>query len=119
MEYKQTPLSLVVRGLTLWWWLGIATFGLLIAWDVISYLRTKLILREKSLTLYFGVLTQNSQELPYRSVQTVDVHQSVFGQVFGYGHIIITSANALDPIVFKYVNKPQALRRVIQDRIAA
>lgn len=36
MEYKQTSLALVARGLTLWWWLGILTCGISIVWDVVS-----------------------------------------------------------------------------------
>ena len=119
MEYRQTNLALVSRGLTTWWWLGFMTCGILIWWDVMNYRRTKLVLKDKSLVFMSGVMTQNSRELAYRNVQTVDVNQSALGQVLGYGHIIITTANAGDPIIFKYVAKPQALRQAIQDRIPA
>lgn len=117
MEYRQTPLSLVARGLTLWWWLGLMTVGILILWDVLSYKRNKLVLGSKSLTHFSGVITQNSRDLPYKNIQTVNVNQSVMGQVFGYGHVIITTANASEPIQFKYVAKPQVLRDVIQDKM--
>jgi uncharacterized membrane protein YdbT with pleckstrin-like domain len=83
----------------------------------LGYKRTKLVLGDKSLTFFYGVLTQNSRDLPYKNIQTVDINQSVLGQVFGYGHIIITTANAGGPIQFKYVAKPQVLRDVIQDKM--
>jgi uncharacterized membrane protein YdbT with pleckstrin-like domain len=117
VEYKQTPLALVAKSLTLWWWLGILTLGISIFWDVMSFKRTKLVLGDKSLTLYSGVLTQNSRDLPYKNIQTVNINQSVLGQVFGYGHIIVTTASATEPLLFKYVAKPQVLREVIQGKI--
>ena len=118
MEYRQTPLSLVVKGLTLWWWLGILTCGVTIFTDVLSYKRTKLVLKDRSLSFESGIMTQNSRELAYRNIQTVDLSQSATGQIFGYGHIIITTANAEAPIMFKYVSNPQIVRAAIQAKIS-
>ena len=67
--------------------------------------------------IHFGVITQNSREVPYGSIQTVDVHQSVLGQALGYGHVVITTANANAPIEFKYVTQPQLVREEIQARV--
>lgn len=117
MEYRQTNLALVARGLTTWWWLGLLTCGILIWWDVMNYKRTKLVLKDRSLSFESGVMTQNSRELAYRNIQTVDLNQSAMGQVFGYGHIIITTANAEAPIHFKYVGQPQVIRAAIQAKI--
>jgi uncharacterized membrane protein YdbT with pleckstrin-like domain len=117
MEYKQTPLMLVVRAVTVWWWLGLLTLGGIIAYDILSWKRAALILKDGSLTLSFGVITQNSRELPYKNIQTVDVHQSVLGQILGYGHVLITTANANAPVMFKYVDKPQIVREMIQSKL--
>lgn len=119
MEYRQTPLALVSRAVTTWWWLGIMTLGILIVTDVLSYKRTKLVLKDRSLSFESGVMTQNSRELAYRNIQTVDLNQSAMGQIFGYGHIIITTANAEAPITFKYVGQPQVVRSAIQAKLSA
>lgn len=119
MEYRQTPLALVSRAITVWWWLGIFTLGGIIVTDILSYKRTKLVIKDRSLSFESGVMTQNSRELAYRNIQTVDLNQSAMGQVFGYGHIIITTANAEAPIMFKYVGKPQVVRAAIQAKISA
>lgn len=116
-EYRQSAATLVARALLRWWWLGFITFGGIIVWDVLEWKRAALILNKDSLTLKFGVITQNSREVPYRNIQTVDVHQSVLGQALGYGHIVITTANANAPIEFKYAAQPQLLREAIQARV--
>lgn len=119
MEYRQTPLALVARAMTLWWWLGIFTFGGLIVADILSYKRTKLVIKDRSLSFESGIMSQNSRELAYRNIQTVDLNQSAMGQIFGYGHIIIVTANAEAPILFKYVGRPQVVRAAIQAKISA
>jgi len=117
MEYRQTRMALVVKAITLWWWFGVALFFIPIVIDLLKFKRTRLVLNEKSVTLYDGILTENSQDLPYRNIQTVNVHQSVLGQMFGYGHIVLSTAHSGNGVMFKYVDKPQILREMIQARI--
>lgn len=116
-EYRQTPMTLVAKALTRWWWLGFLTLGIIIIWDILEWKRAALVLKDESLLFKFGVITQNSREVPYRNAQTVEVHQSVLGQMLGYGHIVITTANTNAPIEFKYVAQPQMVREAIQARI--
>lgn len=93
-------------------------FGIPILIDVLRFKRTRLVLNDKSITLYDGILTENSQDLPYKNIQTVNVHQSILGQLFGYGHIILATAHSGSGVAFKYVDKPQILREMIQSRIS-
>lgn len=116
-EYRQSAATLVARALTRWWWLGFITFGLIIVWDILEWKRAGLILKDDSLVLKFGVITQNSRDVPYKNIQTVDVNQSILGQALGYGHILITTANTNAPVLFKYVAQPQLLREAIQARV--
>lgn len=116
-EYRQSVATLVAKALTRWWWLGIITLGMVIIWDILEWKRAALILKDDSLKLKFGVITENSREVPYRNIQTVDVHQSVLGQALGYGHIVITTANTNAPIAFKYVAEPQVVRESVQARV--
>lgn len=93
------------------------TIGIVAIYDFYRYMRAAIILNEKSLTHEFGVFTKNSREVGYKNIQSVTLDQSVIGQIFNYGHIIITTANQTDSIVFKYVSRPQLLRAAIQDKI--
>lgn len=118
MEYRQTSKALVAKAVTLWWWWGLLLLGIPIIIDLLRYSRNKLVIGAKSVTVELGVLTQNSREIPFSKIQSVTVNQSVMGQIFGYGHILITSGNELAPIVFKYVDQPQSLKQVLQDKIS-
>jgi uncharacterized membrane protein YdbT with pleckstrin-like domain len=117
MEYKQTSKALVVRALTLWWWFGLILLGIPILVDLLRYARHRLIVGEKSVIVELGVLTRNSREMPFSKIQSVTVSQSLFGQMLNYGSIQIVSANEYTPIVFKYVDRPDDLKRRLQDKI--
>jgi uncharacterized membrane protein YdbT with pleckstrin-like domain len=116
MEVKQTQKALIVRALLYWWWLGWFTLGGIVIWDILSYKRNRLILSDKTVRIEQGVLSLNTRDIPYAKIQSVSVNQSVFGQMASYGHIVITSGNDLAPILFKYVDNPQAIRQAIQDK---
>ena len=92
-------------------------FGVPIVWDILKFKRTRLAINDRSLTYYYGIITQKSRDLPYRNIQTVGINQTVWGQMFGYGHVIIATA-AGEPLELKYNDKPQILREMIQGKIA-
>lgn len=117
MEFKQTQAALTVKGITYWWWLGLLTFGVLIVWDILSYQKTKLVLGDKSVTFYTGILTVNSRDIPYRNISNINVTRGLLGRSFGYGHVQIKASNISDAIIFKYVDNPEAVRLAIQDKI--
>ncbi len=91
------------------------TLGGSIVYDILKYKRTKLKINDRSLTYYYGLITQKSRDLPYRNIQTVGVNQTVMGMMFGYGHVIIATNS--EPLEFKYVANPQQLREMIQGKI--
>lgn len=111
MEYKQTRKVLWLKSCTLWLITGFLTAP----YDILKYKRTKLAINDRSLTYYYGLITQKSRDLPYRNIQTVSVNQTVIGMVLGYGHVIVATNSA--PLEFKYVAKPQLLREMIQSHI--
>lgn len=117
MEYRQTKMALVAQGLTRWWWLGIITCGVVIFIDIMRWQRAKLTIHKKSVTIEGGILNVSTQDMPFNKIQSVTVVQSALGQILGYGHLQISSGNALQPIVFKYLENPKIVRQVIQDKI--
>lgn len=117
MKYRQATIFYVVHYILYRWIVAACTVGLSVVYDYFAYKRHAVTLREKVVELEWGVFTQNSRELPYRNVQSVNVNQSVLGQMFNYGDLIVTSAGITEPIVFKHAAQPQALRQALQDRI--
>ncbi len=117
MEYKQSFFSLIERALKFWWWLGVMTIGITIYIDIQRYRKRKIIMHDKALTYTQGTFTVQSTDLPYRNIQSVRLSQGTFGRIFGYGDIVITTANTADNIIFKDISSPQKIRTVIQERI--
>jgi uncharacterized membrane protein YdbT with pleckstrin-like domain len=108
MKYRQTIVAYIAQ-YVLWKWI-IAIFIYPAIYDYYRYKRHILTLGEKSIELQFGVFTQNQRQVPYKNIQSVNVHQSVLGQMFNYGDLLITTANQNDAIVFKFVDSPQMAR---------
>lgn len=117
MRYRQTIIAYIVKYVIYKWLVAAMTIGIVAIYDFYKYKRAAIILNDKSLTHEFGVFTKNSREVGYKNIQSVTLDQSVIGQMFNYGHIIITTANQTDSIIFKYVARPQLLRAAIQDRV--
>jgi membrane protein YdbS with pleckstrin-like domain len=117
MEVRQTKKALIVRGVLLWWWWMI-TLGIAFIWDFVSFRRNRLVATEKTIRVETGVISISARDIPYGKIQSITVNQGALGQVFGYGHIQISSANELAPITFRYVDNPQAIRQALQDKIA-
>lgn len=117
MKYRQTVVAYIAQCVLYKWVLACMTLGFVAVYDYYSYKRHSLTLTAKSVQLEFGVFTQNSREVAYRNIQSVNVHQSVLGQIFNYGDIIITTANQNDAITFSLVDNPQLVRHAIQDKI--
>lgn len=119
MKYRQATIFYVVHYVIYRWMIAACTIGISAVYDYYSYKRHALMLRDKYVQLEWGVLTQNSQEIPYRNIQSVSVNQSVLGQMFNYGDVIITSAAMGKPLEFKRAAQPQVLRQAIQDKVNA
>lgn len=117
VKYRQTVVAYIAQYVLYKWILAMMTMGFVAVYDYYRYKRHSLTLTDKSVQLEFGVFTQNSREVAYRNIQSVNVHQSVLGQIFNYGDVIITTANQNDAITFPLVDKPQLVRHAIQDKV--
>lgn len=117
MKYRQSKVAYIARYVLYRWFVAMITVGYLAVYDYYKYKRNTLSLNNKSIMLEFGVFTQNSREIAYKNIQSVNVNQSVIGQIFNYGHVAITTANNSDSIKFEYVDEPQMLKQAIQDKI--
>lgn len=92
--------------------LPMAGFGLLfflIVW--IAYNSTELAITDKRIIAKYGFIMRDTVELPLKRVESVQVKQSIFGRIFGYGTVILAGAgnpqakikNVRDPLAFRAV----------------
>jgi uncharacterized membrane protein YdbT with pleckstrin-like domain len=117
MKYRQTKIAYIVSYVLYRWILAFCTLGYIAVIDYLRYKRHTLTLNEKSLEVNLGLFTQNKREVFYRNIQGVNVDQSILGQVFNYGNLVVTTANQSDSIVFEKVDRPEMLRNAIRDRM--
>ena len=115
MQYRQTKIAYIMTYVAYKWLISWLIFPIVI--DYLKYRRYVLTLNEKSLEINIGLFTQNKREIFYRNIQGVNVDQSILGQIFNYGNLIITTANQSDSIVFEKVDKPEMLRNAIRDKM--
>ena len=62
-----------------------------------------------------GLVSRNIEEMSLKSIESINVKQSILGRILNYGSISITGrGNAL--IVFKDVDSPVEIRKKIQNK---
>lgn len=128
MDYIEKSLApneqIVVRGSwpKIYWigawaaliFLGIAIFGIFIflrAWAIMS--TTRFAVTDQRVVLKRGWLNTKTAELAVESVEGVHLTQSLWGKLFGYGHIVVTGTGDAR-IVFPPMAHPVAFRRAIE-----
>lgn len=96
------------------WMLGLTIIGLPIA----LYLAIKIKTQEFGMTnrriIYkYGIISRTSEEMKISSMETVTIHQSLAGRLFGFGDIRITGRGTSD-VIFKQIDDPIAVKKAIE-----
>ena len=93
--------------------LGIFAFGLgllVLLWLWIKFASTELAVTNKRIMVKVGFISRQTIELNLSKLESIQVHQSIFGRIFGYGTIVISGAgNPQAPV--KSIQDPMAFRR--------
>lgn len=100
----------------IWIILGPVTVGL--TWILAVYEFLKLKYTEQGVTnkrviLKTGIISRKSQEMRLKAVETVEIHQGIWGRIFGTGTIKVTG-RGLSDVVFKHLDDPMAVKRQIE-----
>lgn len=72
-----------------------------------------LLLTQRRVLLIEGVLARRSREIPLSRINDITATQSLPGRLFGYGDLLIQSANAQGPELIHYIAHPTELASVI------
>ncbi|WP_353387658.1 PH domain-containing protein [Halopseudomonas sabulinigri] len=99
-----------------WIVLGIPTLGITWLIAIYEYFRLRSIeqgVTNKRVILKTGIISRNTEEMKLTSIETVEIEQSVWGRMFGYGTVKLTGRGISD-VTFKNIDDPMAVKREIE-----
>lgn len=102
--------------MALWLLLGILTFGLTWLIALYEWLRLRTIeqgVTNKRVILKKGIISRVTEEMKLKSIETVEINQSVAGRIFGYGTVSVTG-RGLSDVVFKGLADPMGVKKSIE-----
>lgn len=93
--------------------------GLMIVWMLSTYVVYRfcsLTIKASQLVLRRGLFTRYTTNIPMDKVESIDIRQSIFGTIFGYGDLEITGTGGTQEVM-TYISKPLTCRRYIEQMI--
>ncbi|TQV81308.1 PH domain-containing protein [Exilibacterium tricleocarpae] len=60
-----------------------------------------------------GIISRNSEEMKITSIETVEILQSIWGRIMGYGTVKVTGRGISD-VVFPRIDNPMQVKRAIE-----
>jgi len=97
--------------------LGVVTFGLSILGAIYVFFRIKSVeqgLTTKRIIRKTGVISRKTEEMKNSAVETVEINQSVFGRIFGYGIVKVTGTGT-SSLKLNYVKDPLEVKKRIEE----
>lgn len=88
---------------------------------VVSWLKRNLIemvCTNKRVVRRTGIINVTTEELNRERIESVEMRQSIFGRIFNYGDILF-SGTGTSKLVFKFINQPRMMKRIIDAVISA
>lgn len=83
--------------------------------DLIKFFTTKLIITNKKVNGKMDLINTNELDSPLNKINGVQVRQGLFGKIFNYGTISITTASTV--FNFDYINKPNEFKTILNNQI--
>lgn len=102
--------------LYLWLVLAIPTIGITLIPALYEYLKLRSLeqgVTNKRVILKMGIISRRTEEMKLASIETVEIDQSVFGRLFGYGTVKVTGRGISD-VAFKRIDDPMRVKRDIE-----
>lgn len=99
-----------------WLVLGLVTFGLTWLLALYEYFRLRSIeqgVTNKRVILKTGIISRHTEEMKLSSIETVEIEQSIWGRMFGYGTVKLTGRGISD-VKFRNIDDPVYVKREIE-----
>jgi uncharacterized membrane protein YdbT with pleckstrin-like domain len=85
--------------------------------DIFAYFGRKIVLHEDGVQFTEGLIVTHSKEVPYSNINVVSVKQGVFGKIFNYGDLIVSTGGDAPDILFKNLHDPMRFKEFINKEI--
>lgn len=83
--------------------------------DIIAFFTTKLTITNKRLTGKTGLINTSQLDSPLNKISGVQVEQGLFGQIFNYGTITVSTASTV--FKFRYISQPNEFKTILNNQI--
>lgn len=100
----------------IWIILALPTFGLTLILAIYEWLRLRSIEQgstNKRVIRKSGIISLKTEEMKIGSIETVEIDQSVFGRIFGYGNVKVTGRGISD-VTFNKIDNPMEVKKSIE-----
>lgn len=67
----------------------------------------------KRVILKTGIISRKTEEMKLTSIETVEIHQSIVGRIFGFGNVRVTGRGISD-VIYKGIDDPLDVKRKIE-----
>ena len=101
--------------------LAIPTLGLALLAALYEWLRLRAIeqgVTNRRVVRKTGIVSRTTEELRLASIETIDLHQSVWGRMLGYGDVVLTGRGE-SSMIFARLAAPLEAKREIESAYAA
>lgn len=101
----------------IWLVLGVVTFGVTWLIAIYEFLRLKTLeqgVTNKRVIFKTGIISRKTDEMKISSIETVEIHQGIWGRIFGFGTVKVTGRGISD-VIFKKIDDPMAVKRAIEN----
>lgn len=83
--------------------------------DIIKFFTTKLIITNKRVIGKTGLINTNELDSPLNKINGVQVKQGLFGKIFNYGTVSITTASTV--FHFDMISEPNDFKTILNNQI--
>jgi membrane protein YdbS with pleckstrin-like domain len=97
--------------------ISFAAFVYLLGRDLWRQSYTYISFVEDGIMLHEGIVQHNSKEIPYDSVEKVEVKQDFLGRMFRFGSISVYSGGDQADIEFKFAHRPLDFKAELAKKI--
>lgn len=101
--------------------LAIPTLGIALLAALYEWLRLRSIelgVTNRRVVRKTGIVSRQTEELRLASIETIDLHQTTWGRVFGFGDIVLTGRGE-SSMIFARLAQPLEAKRAIEGAYAA
>ena len=101
----------------IWFILAIPTLGLTLIFAIYEFLKNRTMehgTTNRRVIYKTGIVSRKTEEMNIKSVETVEIRQSVFGRLFGFGTVKVTGIG-ISEVVFHKINNPIAVKKSIDN----